>query len=90
MSYEYKDHEIYARVYQSGSALYEIDKEGDITEEVPGCDITHDDQTIVWYEVEAVNPKTGFTEQFVELEDIDEAKKVIDKSIKYIRRFDNE
>lgn len=81
----YKDHEIYARVWQSGSALYEIDEDGAITTEVEGCDIVHDDQQIVWYEVEAFNPDIGFTMQFVDLKTLDEAKEVVDKSEKALK-----
>lgn len=86
MTYTYKEHEIYARVHQSGSALYEIDKHGGITEEVPGCDIVHDDQQIVWYEVEAVDPDAKpfpLTMMFMELKTLEEAKKVVDRSIKF-------
>lgn len=87
MTYTYKDHEIYARVHQTGSALYEIDKKGEITTEVENCDIVHDDQIIVWYEVEAVDPDLGFTIVFIELKTLEDAKAVVDKSIKYCSQF---
>lgn len=81
----YKDHEIYARVWESGSTLYDIDEGGFITEEIDGCQISHDDQEIVWYEVEAIDPVSGMTNMFVELKDLDEAKKVVDAAIKYTK-----
>lgn len=88
MSYEYKDHQIFARVHQTGSALYEIDKNGNITEEVEGCDIVHDDQTIVWYEVEAIDVDAKpfpMTTIFCELKTLEEAKAVVDKSRVYTK-----
>ena len=91
MSYEYKDHEIFARVHQTGSALYEIDEHGNITDEVPDCDIVHDDQTIVWYEVEVTDPESGITSMSCnEAKTLAEAKQLVDKSIKYNKENYNE
>lgn len=85
MTYEYKNHEIYARVFQTGSALYEIEKDGSITDEVEGCFISHDDPEIVWYEVEAVDPDSGLTTMFDELKTLKEAKDVVDRSSRFLR-----
>lgn len=83
----YKDHEIYARVWQSGSTLYNIDKKGFMTDEIEGCEITHNDQQIVWYEVEAIDPKSGTNIMHIELDTLEDAKKIVDESIKYTKQF---
>jgi hypothetical protein len=84
MAYEYREHEISARVWQSESTLYEIDSSGAITEEISGLSIGHEDQHIVWYEFEAVDPITGMTDSCVMAETLEEAKSKIDDSIKYL------
>ena len=89
MSYIYKDHEILARVHQTGSALYEIDKNGKITDEVEGLDIVHDDQQIVWYEVEVMNPETGLLDSGVEYKTLEDAKLAVRKSEEYLKDNEN-
>lgn len=83
----YKDHEIVARVYQSGSTVYDVDKNGDITDEIPELAITHDDQAIVWYEIEAIDPQTGMTTE-MQPKTFADAKAAIDASIAYLKDFD--
>lgn len=84
----YKGHEIYARVWRSMSDLYDLDDNGDLNESLV-IQILHDDEHIVWYEVELVDPKTGLTDSGAQFDSIAEAKKGIDNSIKYLRKYDN-
>ncbi len=82
----YKESEILARVYQTGSDLYELDDEGELTEKVDGCHVDNDDKEIVWYEVEAVDPRSGMTQVFCELKTLQDAKDVVDRSIEFMKK----
>lgn len=78
----YKGYEILARVHETGSDLYSLNEDGSLNES-QGIQITHDDQTIVWYEVEGmentrVHSSTGFLVDFIQLKSLEEAKENID------------
>lgn len=78
----YKDYDILARVYQSGSDLYSLKDNGELDESLD-IKIDHDDQEIVWYEVDEmshihVNDVDGQPLHFVEIPSIEEAKNRID------------
>lgn len=79
---EYKHHEIFARVCGTYSDLYHLNEDGSLGE----CEdiiIKNGDEEIVWYEVEAIDPERGCTTMFVELNSIEETKKVVDRSVAY-------
>lgn len=80
---EYRGHEIFARTHVTGNRLWSLNVDGTLDEvEYEG---PHDDDTVVWYEVECINPRTGFTEQMVELETIEDAEKAVDESIAWCK-----
>lgn len=71
----YKDYEIFARVWESTSDLYNLTDDGELdsSEDIV---IFNDDKSVVWYEVEMFDG-----EQFDTIED---AKKAISKHIKEV------
>lgn len=81
----YKDHEIYARVGGTYSDLYALKDDGTLEDTSEDILIKNGDEQVVWYEVDAVDPESGTTTMFVELETIEAAQAVVDKSIKYLR-----
>ena len=74
MSYDYKDHEIFARCHIQGSDLFEIDENGTPTKSADIFIEHEEDRTVVWYEID---DESG--EQYKTL---DLAKQQIDKRIK--------
>ena len=85
---EYRGHEIFARTYVTGSRLWSLDEKGNLAE--VEFEMFHDDDTVVWYEVEVVNPQTGFTEQMTDLKELEDAQKAVDDSIAYLKANDPE
>jgi hypothetical protein len=86
----YKDHEIYARVAGTYSDLYTLKKDGslDTSQDIV---IYNDDEQIVWYEVEAIDPNAKpflRTMMWTQLKTLDEAKKIVDRSFKYISELE--
>jgi hypothetical protein len=74
----YKDEEIVARVHETGSDLYSLtdDRELDESQDIK---ITHNDPTVVWYEVsEAEHITTPFDNKFGFFDTIEDAKASID------------
>ncbi len=82
---EYKDHEIFARVCGTYSDLYTLTDDGEL-DESQDMIIYNDDEQIVWFEVEAVDPHSGTTTIYAELETIEDAKEIVDKSTKYLKK----
>jgi hypothetical protein len=82
----YRDHEILARVCGTYSDLYELKDDGSLVEESEDILIKNQDEEIVWYEAEVINPITGFSgwDRFKTIED---AKRSIDQSIAYSKRY---
>lgn len=83
----YKGHEIYARVCGTYSDLYSLKDDGSLQEVSEDIIIKNGDESVVWYEVEAVDPKSGVTTMFVELETIEAAQRVVDTSRAYLKEL---
>jgi len=83
----YKEHEIYARVGGTYSDLYALKDDGSLEDTSEDIIIFNDDEQVVWFEVEVIDPGSGFTTMFTELQTIDDAKKIVDKSVAYCKRM---
>lgn len=81
----YREHEIFARVGGTYSDLYTLDDKGDLHES-QDIIIKNGDEQVVWYEVEAIDPKDGLTNMFIELPSIEAAKKQVDTSIAWHKK----
>lgn len=84
----YKDHEILARCHYTGNALFALNDDGTIDFSEEYYRDSHDDETLVWYEVEAIDVDSKpypTTTIFTELKTIEEAKRIIDKSVEYTK-----
>lgn len=82
----YKDHEIYARVAGTYSDLYTLKDDGSLEDTSEDILIKNGDESVVWYEVDAVDPKSGVTTMFTELDTIEAAQRVVDRSIEYLKK----
>lgn len=82
----YKEHDIYARVCGTYSDLYELKDDGSLEDKSEDILIKNGDESIVWYEVDAVDPKSGVTTMFTQLETIEAAQRVVDASIAFLKK----
>lgn len=82
----YKDHDIYARVAGTYSDLYELKDDGSLEDKSLDIVIKNGDESVVWYEVDAVDPKSGVTTMFTQLETIEAAQAVVDRSIAFLKK----
>lgn len=82
----YKEHEIFARVAGTYSDLYALKDDGSLEDKSEDILIKNRDETVVWYEVEAIDPATGMTNMFTELPSLEAAKKQVDTSIAWHKK----
>lgn len=71
---EYRGEQILARVFQSSSDLYTLKEDGELDESLDIV-IDHEDQEIVWYEVEGMEHLSCSLGFFMEIPSIEEANR---------------
>lgn len=81
----YRDHEILARVSGTYSDLYSIHEDGSLFEESEDLILYNGDEEVIWYEVEVIDPKHGYTTWAMELKSVEAAKELIDESIEWCK-----